>query len=89
VGAFGGLGDQIRVSIVSDSRLVGLETMLRIALEGPQEKFNNIIEEEIPLWEGGTKHQFLHANPSRYMSSPSDIFCSITSIVFSNSKDVD
>ena len=56
--------------------LVGLKAMLRIALEGPQENFYNIIEEEIPLWEGGTKYQFLHANPSRYMSSTSNIFLS-------------
>jgi hypothetical protein len=70
-----------------------LEAILRIALEGPNENFDNIIEEAIPLWENGTKYlakyRFLYANPSRYMSSASDVFCSITLVMFPNSKDVD
>jgi hypothetical protein len=35
------------------------------------------------------KYRFLYANPSRYMSSASDIFYSITSVMFPNSKDAD
>jgi hypothetical protein len=66
-----------------------LEAILRIALEGPNENFDTIIEEVIPLWENGTKYRFLYANPSRYMSSASDVFCSITLLMFPNSKDVD
>jgi hypothetical protein len=63
--------------------------MLRIALEGLDENFDNIIEEAIPLWENGPKYRFLYANPSCYMSYASDVFCSITSVMFPNSKDVD
>ena len=61
--------------------------MLRIALEGPDEKFDNIIDEAIPLWKSGTKYQFLHTNPSLYVSSASDASCSISSTMFSNHED--
>ena len=64
-----------------------LEAMLGIALEGPDENFDNIIEEAIMFWK--TKYRFLYANPSRYMSSASDIFYSVTLVMFPNSKDVD
>jgi hypothetical protein len=47
-----------------------------------------IIEEAIPLWKNETKCQFLYANHSRYMSFASDAFCSITSAMYPNSKDV-
>ena len=66
-----------------------LEAMLRIALEGTDENFDNIIEEAIPLWKSGTKYRFLYANPSLYVSSASDASCSISSTMFSNSKDTD
>ncbi len=52
--------------------------MLRIALEGPDENFDNIIEEAVPLWKNEPKYWLLYANPSCYISSASDIFCSIT-----------
>ena len=60
-----------------------LEAILRIAWEGPDENFDNIIEEAIPLWKNGTKYRFLYASHSHYMSSASDIFYSITSVMFS------
>jgi len=63
--------------------------MLRIALEGLDENFDNIIEEAIPLWKNGTKYRFLYANPSRYISSRSDASCSVTSAMLSNFEDVD
>ena len=50
--------------------------------------FDNIIEEAIPLCKNGIKYQFLYANSSRYMSFTSDVFCSITSIMFPNSKNI-
>ena len=49
-----------------------VESMLRIALEGPYENFDNIIKEVIFFVENGTKYRFLHANPSRYMFSASN-----------------
>ena len=63
--------------------------MLRIALEGLDENFDNFIKEAIALWKNGTKYQFLCANPSRYVSSASDASCSITPVMFPNSEDVD
>ena len=90
VGAYGGLGDQIWVSLVS-VLVVGsknLKAMLRIALEEPNENFDNLVEETIPLWKNGTKYRFLYANPSRYMSFASDGLICI-SIIFPNHEDVD
>ena len=66
-----------------------MEATLRIALKGPNENFDNIIEEAIPLWKNETKYRFLYANPSCYMSFASDAFCSITSVMFPNYEDVD
>lgn len=48
-----------------------MEAMLRIALEGPHENFDNFIEGTIALWENGNKYRFPYANPSHYMSSAS------------------
>ena len=66
-----------------------LEAMLRIALERPDENFDNIFEEAISLWKSGTKYRFLYANPSLYVSSASDAFCSVSSTMFSDSEDTD
>ena len=86
MGASGGLGDQIWVSVVSDSRLTGLETTLwKLSLEllwRGQMRILIISLKEL-LWENGTKYWFLyHANPSHYMFSTSDVFCSITLVYF-------
>jgi len=62
-----------------------LEAMLGIALEGPNDNFDNIIQEAIPLWKNETKYRFLYANPSQYMSYRSDASCLI---IFPNSEDV-
>ena len=63
------------------------DAMLRIALEGPNETFDNIIEETIPLWKSGTKYRFLYVNPSLYVSSISDASCSISSTMFYDYED--
>ena len=47
--AYGGLEVQIWVSVVSVSRPSGLEAMLKIDVEGPNENFDNINEDAIPL----------------------------------------
>ena len=63
--------------------------MLRIALEGPYVNFgNHVIEKANPLWNNETKYQFPYANPSSYMSYASSIYCSVTSVMFPNYKDV-
>ena len=66
-----------------------LEAMLRNALEGPDENFDNIIKEVIPLWKTRTKYWFLYVNPSNYVSSASDASCSVSSTVFSNYENTD
>ena len=63
--------------------------MLKIALEGPYEIFDNIIGETISLWKNETKYRFLNANSSCYMSFASDTSCLVTSIMILNSEDVD
>ena len=66
-----------------------LEAMLKNALEEPNENFDNIMEEAILLWKNGTKYRFLYANPSRYVSTASDVSCSIASVLFLNYEDID
>ena len=63
--------------------------MLRIILEEPDNFFDNITEEAIPLWKIWTKYQFLYANHSRYVCSASDASCSVSSTMFFNSEDTD
>jgi hypothetical protein len=36
-----------------------LEAMLRIALEGPVEGVDGIINDDVPLWKNESKHHFL------------------------------
>jgi hypothetical protein len=36
-----------------------LEAMLRIALEGPVEGVDDIINDDVPLWKNESKHHFL------------------------------
>ena len=55
--------------------------MLRIALEGPNEGIDDIINDDVPLWENDNNHRFLYVDPSSYLNSPntpsvSDVFCS-------------
>ena len=66
-----------------------LEAMLKNALEEPNENLDNIMEEAILLWKNGTKYRFLYANPSRYVSTVSDVSCSVTSLLFPNYEDID
>ena len=66
-----------------------LKAMLRIALEGPDEDFDNIIEEVIPLWKIVTKYRFVYANPSHYVSCASGVSCSVSSTMISNCEDTD
>ena len=94
MGASSSLGDQIWVLVVTDSRPSGLEAntwklCLIIALEGSNKNFDNIIEEAISVWKNETKYWLLYANPSCYMSSASDVPCSVTSIMFPNTKGID
>ena len=46
-----------------------LEALLRVALEGPDEEYDGIIEDAIPIWKNETKYKFLYANPATYLSN--------------------
>ena len=57
MGASCGLGDEIWVSVVRDSRPGGLEAKfwklcLKLIWRGHMKTFDNIIEEAITLWHG-------------------------------------
>ena len=87
MGAYGGLGDHIQVSVVSDSRLSGLEAKIwKLFLEllgrGHIGTLIISLKRQFLCGKNGTKYQFLYANHSRYMSYASDIFCSITLVTF-------
>jgi len=62
-----------------------LDAMLRIALEGPDEEVDDIIDDAIPLWKKDSKYRFLYANPSSYLKSlntvsVNDVSCSFGAI---------
>jgi hypothetical protein len=59
-----------------------LDAMLRIALEGPDEKVDDIIGDAIPLWKKDSKYRFLYANPSSYLNSPNIVSVSDVSYLF-------
>jgi len=48
-----------------------LEALIIIALEGPEEKYDDVIQDAISLWKKETKYKFLYTNPSTYLSTPS------------------
>jgi hypothetical protein len=59
--------------------------MLQIALEGPNEGVDDIINDVVPLWKNGNKYHCLYANPSSYLNSPNtlsvnDVSCSFGAV---------
>jgi len=62
-----------------------LEAMLRIALDGPYEGVDDIINDIVPLWKNDSKYCFLYVNSSSYLNSPntpsaSDVSCSFRAV---------
>jgi hypothetical protein len=62
-----------------------LEAMLRIALEGPYEGVDDIINDIVPLWKDDSNYRFLYVNSSSYLNSPntpsaSDVSCSFRAV---------
>jgi len=44
-----------------------LESVLRVALEGPIEDYFDIINEAIGIWKNNTKFRYLFSHPERYL----------------------
>jgi hypothetical protein len=59
-----------------------LEAMLRIALEGPDECVDDIINNVVPLWKNDNEYRFLYANPSSYLNSPNTLSVTDVSCLF-------
>jgi hypothetical protein len=59
-----------------------LDAMLRIALEGLDEKVDDIIGDAIPLWKKDSKYCFLYSNPSSYLNSLNTVSVSDVSCLF-------
>ena len=55
---------------------------------GFYEKNDNIIEEAILCGKNETRYRFPYANPSCYMSSASDAYSLVNSVLFPNYEDV-
>ena len=45
-----------------------LDSLLRIALEGPKEGAEGILIEAVTLWKNSTKFRYLFSNPQLYLS---------------------
>jgi len=46
-----------------------LEALLGVALEGPEEEYDAILMDAIPVWKYETKYKFLYAKPTTYLSN--------------------
>jgi hypothetical protein len=58
---------------------------MQIALEGPNEGVDDIINDVVPLWKNGNIYHFLYSNPSSYLNSPNtlsvnDVSCSFGAV---------
>ena len=49
-----------------------LESIMRLALEGPKENFDHMLVEAIELWRNSAKWRYLYSNPEKYLSSQSN-----------------
>ena len=49
-----------------------LESIMRLALEGPKKNFDHMLVEAIELWRNSAKWRYLYSNPEKYLSSQSN-----------------
>ena len=49
-----------------------LESMMRVAIEGPYNDFEDILTSALDLWKDDAKFRYLYNNPKRYLSGASD-----------------
>ena len=49
-----------------------LESMMRVAIEGPDNDFDDILTSALDLWKDAAKFRYLYSNPQRYLSGASD-----------------
>jgi hypothetical protein len=49
-----------------------LESMMRVAIEGPDNDFDDILTSALDLWKDAAKFRYLYSNPERYLSGASN-----------------
>ena len=49
-----------------------LESMMCVAIEGPNNDFDDILTSALDLWKDAAKFRYLYSNPQRYLSGASD-----------------
>ena len=49
-----------------------LESMMRVAIEGPNNDFDDILTSALDLWKDDAKFRYLYSNPERSLSGASD-----------------
>jgi hypothetical protein len=49
-----------------------LESMMRVAIEGLDNDFDDILTSALDLWKDDAKFRYLYSNPERYLSRTSD-----------------
>ena len=49
-----------------------LESMMCVAIEGPDNDFDDILTSPLDLWKDATKFRYLYSNPERYLSRASN-----------------
>jgi hypothetical protein len=48
-------------------------TMMHVAIEGPDNDFDDILTSALDLWKDDAKFRYLYSNPERYLSGASDV----------------
>jgi hypothetical protein len=49
-----------------------LESMIHVAIEGPDNDFDDILTSALGLWKDDAKFHYLYSNPERYLSGAFD-----------------
>jgi hypothetical protein len=49
-----------------------LDSIMRIAIEGPTSGFDNILMDAIALWKNSTKFRYLFIKPKKYLSGAAE-----------------
>jgi hypothetical protein len=62
----------IRRAPTNQSRSPKLESMMLVAIEGPNNDFDDILTSALDLWKDDAKFRYLYSNSERYLSGASD-----------------
>ena len=60
-------GNLLRKVLRNRMSTSNLESMMRVAIEGPDNDFDDILTSALDLWKDAAKFRYLYSNPERYL----------------------